>query len=202
MAAVFACDLDNLIIEINGNEVPIMDGSSKLFINEINKAGIKELDYNRKFLKIKKKVKIIDNDKYIIAEPNNDFLIDLKVKYNYGKIGEQRFYWSSKSNSKELFNCRTFCNKKEIDYMKSIGLAKGGSLDNAMVFDEDGIINKDGFICENEVVKHKMLDLIGDLMTSGYYIKGKFTASKTGHLLNNKFLNMLFKDINNFIIEE
>ena len=218
MSAIYACDLDNLLIEIDSVEVPIMDGSAKNFIDEIKKAGVKQLNTERKFIELKDKIEVKDGDKFIVAEPQDFLSIDLSIDFKYGNIGKQHYSWSEKDNNFELFSCRTICNIKEIEYLWSIGLAKGGSFDNSMIFNDTGLINradyikyvesknldenfkkylldvkeKDGFRCENEVVKHKMLDLIGDLFSAGHYIKAKITANKTGHTLNNMFVKELY----------
>lgn len=201
MAAIYACNIDNLLIEIDNIEVPILDGSSKEFIEKIKQCGIKELNSNRKFLKIKKIITYQENDKFITLNPSDDFVINMTTDFNYGKIGKQTFIWNNDKNH-ELFNARTFCNVKDVDYMRSIGLAKGGSLDNAMVFNENGLINEKGFRFDLEVVKHKILDCIGDLYTSGYHLLAKVDSYKTGHSVNNKLLYKLFEDKNNYEIIE
>ena len=202
MASIWACDIDNLIINIDNQETPIMDGSANTFIKEIEKAGIKELTENRKFLKILKKVEAVENDKLVSIEPADSFSIDITTDYNYGKIGKENYFFDGKKETflKEIAIARTFCQEKEIEYMRSIGLARGGSLDNAMVFNDNGIINENGFRCQNEVVKHKLLDCVGDLYTSGYNIIGKVISIKGGHTLKNLLLRKLFEDKNSFEI--
>ena len=202
MSAFWACDLDNLIVEIDGNEVPILDGSSKFFIETISKIETVEQEQNKRFLKILKEIKVEDGEKFIKITPSENFSIDMFVEFPYGNIGKQEFFFDGdKDNYKnDCAFARTFCNKKEIEYMQSIGFAKGGSLDNAMVFDDFNLINKDGFRVEKEVVKHKILDCVGDIFTSGYNIKGSIIASKTGHGLNNIFLKETFKNNDNYKI--
>ena len=202
MASIWACDIDNLIINIDNQETPIMDGSANIFIKEIEKAGVKELAENRKFVKILKKIEVFEDDKLVSIEPANSFSVDITTDYNYGKIGKENYFFDGKKETflKEVAIARTFCQEKEIEYMRSIGLARGGSLDNAMVFNDNGIVNNNGFRCQNEVVKHKLLDCIGDLYTSGYNIIGKVISIKGGHTLNNLLLKKLFEDKNNFEI--
>lgn len=203
MASFYACDIDNIIVEIDGIEVPIMDGSAKVFIEEIKKAGIKELNTDREYLKITKEFTFKDGDRTITVQPSNDLSIKLDVEFNYGNIGKEEYFWEHSSNNLELFSARTFCQEKDIEYMRSIGLARGGSLDNAMVFNDKGIINKEGFRFKNEPVKHKMLDLIGDLYTSGYRIQANIIATRTGHGFNNAFLKELFNNNKDkFVIEK
>lgn len=205
MSAIWACDIDNLIIEIDNQEVPILDGSSYIFIEEIKKAGIQELNINRKYLKILKTVEFIDDDKFIKLIPSNNFNVDLTVEFNYGNIGRQHFIFNGNKDIfiKDIAKAKTFCNQKEIDYMKSIGLARGGSLDNAVVFSDNGIVNKDSLIYKNDgVARHKLLDCIGDMYTCGYNLICNIVSFKGGHTLNNEILKKLFNDKNNYEIVE
>ena len=203
MAAMWACNIDNAIIEIDNQEVPIMDGSAEIFIKEIKKAGIKELNKDKKFLKILKEVQVQDKDSYVKIEPSNEYKINIAVEYSYGGIGKQTFEFNGDANNfaNEIAKARTFCNEKEIEFMRQHGLALGGSLDNAMVFNENTILNESGFRCDSEVVKHKLLDCVGDMYTSGYFLKGKITANKPGHTLNNEILKAIFADKSNYVIE-
>lgn len=202
MAAIWASDIDNLIIEINNQEVPILDGSAQIFLQEIKKAGIKILPTKKHSLKILKEVKIEEDDKYVKLLPSCSLSVDITVEFNYGNIGKQHTVFNGKKNNfiKNLASARTFCNEKEIEYMRSVGLAKGGTLDNAMVFNDTGIVNKEGFRMRDEVVKHKLLDCLGDLYTSGYNIVGKVVSYKGGHTLNNKLLRAVFADKDNYKI--
>lgn len=195
MAGIWGCDLDHLIIEIDNLEVPILDGSAKLFIEEIEKAGIRYLHAEKNYLTIEKDFEYIDSDKFIKIQPSDEFSIDLTVDFPYGKIGKQQIkFTGDQEEFRRYFSiARTFCNEKEIEFMQKNGLAKGGTLDNAMVFNENGLVNRNGFRVENEVVRHKLLDLVGDLFTCGSFIKGKITAQKTGHGFNNQFLRELLK---------
>ena len=200
MAALWACDVDNLLIKISNQETPIMDGSSRIFIEQIS--DLEELNKDRKYLKILKKIEVKDGDKFISIEPFNDFNIDITVDYNYGNIGKQNYVFDGSKNTfkKNIALARTFCHEKEIEYMRNNGLARGGGLDNAMVFSDTGIINENGFRCDKEVVKHKLLDCVGDMYTSGYNILGKITSFKGGHTLNNLLLKKIFEDKENFAI--
>ena len=202
MAALWACNIDNLLIKITAQETPIMDGSSKIFIEKIENIGIKELEKDKKYLKILKKIEVKDNDKIISIEPSENFSIDITVEYLYGAIGKQNYIFDgSKDNFKNnIALARTFCHEKEIEYMRNNGLARGGSLDNAMVFGDAGIVNEGGFRCDNEVVKHKLLDCVGDMYTSGYNILGKVASFKGGHTLNNLLLKKIFEKEENFAI--
>jgi UDP-3-O-[3-hydroxymyristoyl] N-acetylglucosamine deacetylase len=200
MAAIWALDIDNLIIEIDNQEVPILDGSADIFIKKIMDAKVIELDQDRKYLKILREIVVKESDKYIKISPSNTFSIDITVDFNYGNIGVQNFFFEGNKIDfiKEISEARTFCNEKEVEYMRSIGLALGGSPDNAMVFDEKGLINENGFRFKNEVVKHKLLDCVGDMYVSGYNILGKIKSYKGGHTLDNELLESVFNDENNY----
>ena len=202
MASLWACDIGNIVIDIfaKKQEIPILDGSSTLFIDKIKEGGISEIYLQRKYIKILKEIEVKVDDSFIKIEPYNGFCIDMTVDFNYGNIGKQHYYFDGNKDNfiKDIAKARTFCNEQEIDFMKKNNLAKGGSLDNAMVFNEKGIINPDGFRCENEVVKHKILDCVGDMFTAGYFMLGKITANKTGHTLNNMLLKEIFKDKENY----
>jgi UDP-3-O-[3-hydroxymyristoyl] N-acetylglucosamine deacetylase len=200
MAAIYATGIDTVTIKLTGGqEIPILDGSAQRFIDKIENTGLTELKNNRKYLKILKKVEYVEEDKFIKIAPADDFSIDMTVDFLYGSIGKQHLQWKGQ---KSIFPARTFCQQKEIDYMLSIGLAKGGTLDNAMVFNDTGLVNEGGFRMENEVVNHKVLDCIGDMYTSGYHILGAITANKTGHSLNNKLLKKIFEDRSNYSVIE
>jgi UDP-3-O-[3-hydroxymyristoyl] N-acetylglucosamine deacetylase len=202
MSALWACDIDNLIVEIDNEEVPIMDGSAKPFIEEIKGVGVKELSEKRKMLKILKEVSFEDGDAKISIKPDEKYSIDIRVDFPYGKIGKQVVNFSGQQEDfiNAICGARTFCAKKEIEAIKSIGLAKGGSLDNAMVFDDNGLVNEGGFRYECEVARHKLLDCVGDMFTAGYFIQGKIEAHKTGHKLNNMILKKVLGDKRNFMI--
>ena len=202
MASLWACDIDNAIIELNNKEIPIMDGSSFLFINEIKKVGVVEQNKDRKFLVVKKIIELVDKDRYIRLFPYDGYRIDLTVNFNYGNIGEQNslFYGDKADFIKNFSKARTFCNIKDIVLMQKHNLARGGSEENSMIFDERKLVNKNGFKYENEVVKHKLLDCIGDMFTSGYYMKCFIHSNKSGHTMDYKILKKLFSDKNNYEI--
>jgi len=203
MAALWACDIDNVIIEINNQEVPILDGSAINFVEQIEKVGVKELEEKRKILKVLKPVVYEYKDTKIVLKPYDGFKINMEVEFPYGNISFQKdsFELGKDSFKDALGFARTFCNVQEIEMMRQMNLAKGGSLDNAAVYDQNGIVNESGVRCENEVVKHKILDCIGDLFTSGYFMNCEVEAFKTGHTQNNEVLKNLFADEKNYVIE-
>jgi UDP-3-O-[3-hydroxymyristoyl] N-acetylglucosamine deacetylase len=194
MAAIWGCGIDNLIIELDGSEVPIMDGSSEPFVFLIECAGIKSLEESRKFIEIIKDFRCEEGDKFIEVSPSKQFELDMKIDFNNPNITKNHLAYRSTIHSfkNDICRARTFCFKSEIDQMHQAGLAKGGSLDNAIVIGEQGIINQEALRYQDEFIKHKTLDLLGDLFLSGYFIIGKFNAFKTGHGINNKFLHQLF----------
>lgn len=196
MAAIWGCGIDNLFIDITSSEVPIMDGSSEPFVFLIECAGINAQEEPRRILEIIKKVRVEDKDKFVEVEPSREFSIDLHIDFDNKQIQEQKFDYHSTFTSfkNDICRARTFGFKHEIDYLHKIGLAKGGSLDNAILVDENGIVNQEGLRYSDEFVRHKTLDFIGDIYLAGYYILGHFNASKAGHGINNKLLNELFKD--------
>lgn len=195
MAAIWGCGVDNLIIEIDGPEVPIMDGSSKPFVFMLECAGLKSLNVPKKYLKLLKEINVEDAGSEIFARPSDKMIIDLTIDFTSKVIGRQSHVFSSRNNFKdEIANSRTFGFVNELDYLQSKGLAKGASLDNAIGIDEDIILNHDGLRYKNEFVRHKMLDLLGDLYTAQSHLIAKIDGYKTGHNLNNQFLRKVFSD--------
>ena len=195
LAALYFADVDNAIIEINNEEVPIMDGSAKDFLESFNKIGIKEQNKKRKYLIFNEKIELEDNGRTISIEPNaSSFEVDFQLDYQNEIIGDQRNNVNfSKDSIDDICQSRTFCLFEDIEKIKQMGLAKGGSLDNALVVDKDKILNKGGLRNEKEFVNHKILDLAGDFLLSGYRILGKVSCYQGGHELTNMFLNKIFK---------
>lgn len=200
MAAIWGSGIDNLIVELDGREIPIMDGSSKPFIFLIECAGIKEQEKNRQVIEILKEIRIEDGDKFVEVKPAKDFALDLEIEFKNEKIGTQKFSYHHNLNSfkNDISAARTFCLKEEIEQMHQMNLAKGGSLNNAIVVDGNNILNESPLRFENEFVRHKILDFIGDIYLAGYYIIGHFNARKTGHSLNNKILRAIFANPENY----
>ena len=204
MGALFALGIDNALIEINNDEVPIMDGSAKDFFEKILNTGFTTSDRPIKIIKINKKVEFQDGEKKISIEPSK-LSLDIEFELNY----ENKFIGNQKNKINvyndeltDILNSRTFCLYKDIEMIKKNGLAKGGSLENAIVVGDDEIINKDGLRNSKEFVNHKILDCIGDLFTSGYRIIGSVKCSQGGHYYTNQILRKLFNDSKNFSIIE
>ena len=204
MCALFGLGIDNALIEIDNLEVPILDGSAKLFIEKIISAGIEVSEYPIKIIKINKEVSYSEGDRYINIKPSTLSLdIDFEIKYKNPVIGNQRnkikIYEDDLS---DIYNSRTFCLFEDIELIKKNGLAKGGSLENAIVVKEDSILNTGGLRNKKEFVNHKILDCIGDLYTSGFRIVGSIICSQGGHYLTNKLLRKVFQNKENFSILE
>ncbi len=204
MAALYGMGVDNALIEIDQDEIPIIDGSSKKFVQEIKNVGLKNSDIPIKIIKILNKVEIFDNKKYIRIEPTITTLeIDFEIKFNNDIIGNQRNLVNVYEDDLEnIYNSRTFCLYEDVEKLKSMNLAKGGSLENAIVVKGDKILNKEKLRNEKEFVNHKILDCIGDLFLSGHKILGKVVCSQGGHKLTNELLRKVFMDNKNFSIFE
>ena len=204
MGALYGEEIDNLLVEVNSSELPILDGSAKHFVKKLREAGIKNYDIPRKFIKVLKKFELRKNDKYISIEPfENDLEIDFEIVYKNQLIGKQRKSIKlSKSNLDPIYNSRTFCLFEDINKIQSQGLGKGGSLENAVIVQNDKILNEDGLRYKAEFVMHKILDCMGDLMLANYRFFGKIECSRGGHRLTNEFLKDFMSDRNNFSIVE
>ena len=204
MGALFGLGIDNALVEIDNEEVPILDGSAKEFIEKILLAGFEISNKPIKIIKINKKVEFKDGDRFISIEPSKLSLdIDFELKYKNSLIGKQKNKVNVyEDDLKEIFNSRTFCLYEDIEAIKKIGLAKGGSLDNAIVVKDKEILNKDGLRNSKEFVNHKILDCIGDLFTSGYRIIASVKCSQGGHYLTNQILRKVFSNNENFSIIE
>ena len=204
MAALYGLGIDNALIEIDNQEVPILDGSAKLFVDAIIKAGIKNSDAPIKIIKIEKKIYFKDGKKTISIEPSKISLdIDFELKYDNDIIGTQRNSIKVfESDLTDIYNSRTFCLFEDIKKLKGMGLAKGGSLDNAIVIKDNEVLNKNGLRNEKEFVNHKILDCMGDLYLAGYKIIGKIICSQGGHKLTNQLLRKVFENNENFSLLE
>ena len=204
MAALYGVGIDNAIIEINSQEVPILDGSAKDFVEKIKLSGIRSSDVPIKIIKIEKKVFVKDGNKTMSIEPNKISLdIDFEIRYKNELIGNQRNLINVyEADLSEIFNSRTFCVYEDIENLKKMNLAKGGSLENALVVKENKVLNNGGLRNDKEFVNHKILDCIGDLYLSGYKIIGKIVCSQGGHKLTNQLLREVFLNKENFTIVE
>ena len=204
MGALFCLGIDNALIEIDNEEVPILDGSAKVFIEKILSAEIKVSNSPIKIIKINKEVEYSEGDKFISIKPSTLSLdIDFQLKYKNELIGNQRNKVKVyEDDLRDIYNSRTYCLYEDIEKIKQNGLAKGGSLDNAVVVKGKEILNPGGLRNKKEFVNHKILDCIGDLYTSGYRIVASVKCSQGGHYLTNQLLRKVFKNKDNFSILE
>ena len=200
MAAFYGEGIDNVLVELDAPEVPIMDGSSFDFVEAIRSVGLEEQNRPKKFIKVLKKVEVKDGSKYISIEPlKEDLIIDFEIVYTNPLIrSRRREFKLSSSDLTSIYNSRTFCLYEDIDQIRSMGLAKGGSLENAIVVKDNKILNDDGLRHRHEFVEHKILDCMGDLMLSGYRIFGHIKTSQGGHQLTSLLLNKLFSEQKNW----
>jgi len=200
MAVFYGEGIDNVLVEIDAPEVPIMDGSAFDFVTAIKSYGTQEQKYSKKFIKVLKKVEIKDGQKYISIQPlMNDLIIDFEIVYKNPLIRTRRKEFKlSNGDLTSIYNSKTFCLYEDIDQIKSQGLAKGGSLENAIVVKENKILNEDGLRYRDEFVNHKILDCLGDLMLSGHRIFGCIKTSQGGHQLTNTLLREFLSNTSNW----
>ena len=204
MGAFYGIGIDNALVEINNQEVPILDGSAKIFVDEIIKAGIQTSDTPIKIIKIEKDIKFSSDNKTISIKPSKLSLdIDFEIKYKNPLISNQRNSIDVyKDDLNNIFNSRTFCLYEDIEKLRSLNLGLGGSLDNAIVVKDKQILNEEKLRNEKEFVNHKILDCMGDLFLSGYRIIGSIKCSQGGHKLTNQLLRKVFSVDENFSIIE
>ena len=200
MAVFYGEGIDNVLVEIDAPEVPIMDGSSFDFVEAIRSVGSQDQDLPKKFIKVLKKVEIKNGQKHISIEPfEKDLIIDFEIVYKNPLIRTRRKEFKlSKGDLNSIYNSKTFCLYEDIDQIKSHGLAKGGSLENAIVVKENKILNEDGLRYRDEFVNHKILDCLGDLMLTGHRIFGHIKTSQGGHQLTNVLLKEFLSNKSNW----
>ena len=204
MGAFYGLGIDNAIVELNSQEVPIMDGSAKKFVELIIESGIKASEAPIKIIKIEKQIEVREGDKIISINKSNVSLdIDFEIKYQNQFIKSQRNKLSIfEDDLTNIYNSRTFCLFEDIEKLKKMGLGKGGSLENALVVKDNSLINKGGLRNQKEFVNHKILDCMGDLYLSGYKMIGSLSCSQGGHHLTNKLLRKIFSDQKNYSLIE
>ena len=204
MGALYGIGIDNALIEIDSQEVPIMDGSAKIFVEKIKEAGLKFSEIPIKIIKINKQIKLNEGEKFISIDKSNITSdIEFEIRYENSFIKNQKNKINIfEEELKDIFDSRTFCLYEDIDKLKKMNLGKGGSLENAIVIKDDTVLNKDGLRNDLEFVNHKILDCMGDLFLSGYKIIGSLKCSQGGHNLTNKLLRKLFSDSSNYSLLE
>jgi UDP-3-O-[3-hydroxymyristoyl] N-acetylglucosamine deacetylase len=195
LSAIAGLGVDNCIIKVNGPEIPIMDGSAGPFVFLIQSAGITQQDKIKKFIKVKKEVRVERGDSFAAIKPFDGFKVSFTIEFDDPTINKyastSSIDFSSTSFVKEVCRARTFGSTKDLDYLQSQDLALGASVANAIAIGEDGIVNEEGLRFDDEFVKHKMLDAIGDLYLLGHNLIGQFTGYKSGHSLNNELLRKI-----------
>ena len=196
MAALAGCRIDNVLVEIDGPEVPIMDGSAAPFIFLIECAGTVAQDAARQAIRILKDVRVDDGERSASLCPGAEFSASFELDYDNPVIARQEYFFQFEGESfkSDISRARTFCLEQEVAYLRSLGLAQGGSLDNAIVVGEQGILNEGGLRHDDEFVRHKILDAVGDLYLAGSPIQGHFHGVCSGHEMNHRLLNALFED--------
>ncbi|MCL1078916.1 UDP-3-O-acyl-N-acetylglucosamine deacetylase [Parashewanella spongiae] len=197
-AALAGLGIDNAIIEVDAPEIPIMDGSASPFVFLLQSAGVAQQSLPKKYLRIKKTIKVEDGDKWAMLKPYQGFKIDFKIDFSHPEIARSQQHmimdFSTAGFIKDISRARTFGFMRDIEYLRANDLALGGSMENAIVLDEYKVLNPDGLRYDDEFLKHKILDAFGDLYVAGNAIVGEFSAFKTGHALNNKLVRALLAE--------
>jgi UDP-3-O-[3-hydroxymyristoyl] N-acetylglucosamine deacetylase len=202
LAALSGLGIDNVRVELDGPEVPIMDGSAAPFAYLIKSVGVRVLDEAKSFIVIKKAVTVRDGDKEATFAPSSRFRVDCTIDFKHPLISDQSFEmeFSDRTFSREISRARTFGFLRDVEMLKKIGLAKGGSLDNAIVVDEFSILNPDGLRFPDEFVRHKVLDAMGDVSLFGHPVIGHLRVMKSGHALNHKLVQRVLSDASNYVV--
>jgi UDP-3-O-[3-hydroxymyristoyl] N-acetylglucosamine deacetylase len=205
MSALSALGVDNVLVELDSFEVPIMDGSSAPFIFLVQSAGIEEQDVPKRFIVIKDIVRVENGESWAQVSPHNGFKVTLEIDFEHKKIKESgqklTIDFAEQSYLKEISRARTFGYERDVDALQAVGLALGASFDNAIALSDDDILNEDGMRYHNEFVKHKILDIVGDLFLLGGNVIGHYEGYKTGHMLNDQLLSAILSQPQAFSIE-
>ncbi len=202
MAALRGCGVDNALVEINGPEVPVMDGSAAEFVRIIRETGLEGQREPRHMIRVLKEIRVQDGDKTASLAPGNQSVFKGKIEFPHPAIGKQEFETSLVNGNfvHDLADCRTFGFLHEVEWMRSQGLARGGSLDNAIVINDKGVMNPEGLRRSDEFIRHKLLDAVGDIYLAGAPVLGTYCGVRSGHALNNELLHKLFSDMDSFEI--
>lgn len=201
LAALVGLEIDNVLVEVDGEEIPILDGSASVYVYLINSAGIRVLDRPREVAKIKRTLVFEQDGKRVVAKPFNGLKIDYRINFPHPQIGTQNFCFESTplTFSHRIARARTFGFMKDVEWLQKNGLALGGSLENAVVFDDYGVVNPEGLRFADEMVRHKILDFMGDIAVGSHRIWGHFEVSCSGHDFNNRFMRYLFDNQSEFL---
>lgn len=201
MAALVGLEVDNVIVEVNGEEIPILDGSASVYVYLINSAGIRFLDRPRRIARVMRPLLFEHEGKRISAKPHNGLKIDYEISFSHPMIGSQTYSFESTpmAFSHRIARARTFGFMKDVEWLQKNGLALGGTLENAVVFDDYGVVNPEGLRFEDEMVRHKILDFMGDIAVGSRRLWGHFEVSCSGHDFNNKFMRYLFGNSSEYL---
>jgi len=201
LAALVGLEVDNVLVEVDGQEIPILDGSASVYVYLINSAGIRVLDRPREVARIRRPLVFEQDGKRVVARPHNGLKIDYHIDFPHPHIGTQRFSFESspRAFSQRIARARTFGFMKDVEWLQKNGLALGGSLENAVVFDDYGVINPEGLRYADEMVRHKILDFMGDIAVGSHRLWGHFEVSCSGHDFNNKFMRYVFDNHSEFL---
>ncbi|MCB1958388.1 MAG: UDP-3-O-acyl-N-acetylglucosamine deacetylase [Rhodocyclaceae bacterium] len=198
MSALSGLGIDNLYVDVDAPEIPILDGSAGPFVFLLQSAGIEEQNAPKRFMRVRKPVQYVEGDKWVRLEPYDGFRLSFAIHFNHPAIDstgtEVTIDFAEQAYVRDVARARTFGFMQEVEYLRDNGLAQGGSLDNAIVMDEYRVLNGDGLRYTDEFVKHKVLDAIGDLYLCGYPLLASYSANKAGHALNNQILRVLLED--------
>lgn len=201
MSALAGLGIDNLLVQVNSSEMPIMDGSAQVFVDAILATGIREQRQTKKFIKVLKPVSVTHEDKQASLAPHDGFTVDFRIDFDHPVFADQQqrvYELSTENYINQIGYARTFGFEKDLEYLKQNNLARGGSLQNAVVLSADGLLNPEGLRQPDELLSHKVLDAVGDLYLSGHQILGHFRAVKSGHMLNNRLLQALLSEPESF----
>ena len=205
MSALSALGVDNVLVELDSFEVPIMDGSSAPFVFLVQSAGIEEQDAPKRFIVIKNTIRVENGESWAQVSPHNGFKVTLEIDFEHKKIKESgqklTIDFAEQSYLKEISRARTFGYERDVDALQAVGLALGASFDNAIALSDDDILNEDGMRYHNEFVKHKILDIVGDLFLLGGNVIGHYEGYKTGHMLNDQLLSAILSQPQAYSIE-
>jgi len=204
LSSFYGLGIDNALVEVYGEEIPILDGSAKIFVEEILKVGVEKLDKFKRFILVKKPIRVEETDRYASIDPSPDFRVDFVISYEHPLLRYQRreFRFDGEDFEKGISPARTFGFIHEVEVLRNNGLAKGGSLDNVVVLSAEGVVNPEGMRFKDEPVRHKILDSLGDLMILGTHLIGTYRGYKSGHKLNHQLLLALLSDPENYQLIE
>lgn len=196
MAALRGCGIDNVLIEVDSPELPILDGSSAMFVEAIDEVGVQVQGQPRRAIRILKEVSYEENGSKATLSPSSVPVYSGQIEYDHPSISTQQYEIKLVNGNfkHDLADCRTFCLLRDVEVMQANGLALGGSLDNAIVVDDNGVMNEEGLRCHDEFIRHKLLDAIGDISLAGGLVLGAYEGYRIGHAINNKLLRALFSD--------